>query len=237
MVFSPTYWPHLSLRGYPWYSFLRLALDHSAVRRFKSMKNPMSQSEIEPATFRLVLHCPKACVGDFGSQLKTFGTIKTHFDWFAIQQPHLYWHQSDLPRTTIISQYDSLRQIFVRGARLSFGSRPYRLISFCIRRQWLVLCNSISTQQICVLTARKNPRNRCGCVLGLRNCVSTGVISTQRSVNILCFLTALFIFRARMLYIPNTHYTLLTYFVANKSTLTIRMQRFYIKWQKLVTTV
>jgi len=31
------------------------------------MKNPVSQSEIEPATFRLVVHCPKACVGDFGS--------------------------------------------------------------------------------------------------------------------------------------------------------------------------
>jgi hypothetical protein len=44
------------------------------------MKNPMSQSEIEPSAFRLVLHCPKACVGDFGSHLKTFDAIKAHFD-------------------------------------------------------------------------------------------------------------------------------------------------------------
>jgi len=44
------------------------------------MQNSMSQSGIEPATFWLVLHCPKACVGDFGSQLKTFATIKTHFN-------------------------------------------------------------------------------------------------------------------------------------------------------------
>jgi len=32
-----------------------------------------------------------------------------------------------------------------------------------------------------------NPWNCCGCVLGLRNCVSTGVIGTQRSVNIFLF--------------------------------------------------
>jgi hypothetical protein len=119
------------------------------------MKNPMSQSKIEPATFRLVLHCPKSCVGDIGSQLKTFATIKIHFDLRTVQQPHLQWHQSNSADRQLLRNTDFLLQIFVRGARLSFGSWAYRLISLCIHRQWLILCNSISTQQIMRLNSEK----------------------------------------------------------------------------------